>query len=375
MYTPHITKHRLQNYRNFTNYDFEIDTNLILITGQNGSGKTNILESISYLSPGKGLRSSNFDLIARNSEFAWQTNSTLNSKLGIAEISAEFDMINKKRRLLYNGSKISSNEISRLINIIWLTPQMNDIFTATKSLRRRFLDRMVFGFFKNHSSNINKLDHFQTERLKHLTNNIGKFDDSWLKVLESKISEIGFEVDIARRKTISYMQGCIDSLNSDFPKALISIDSFDDQIKIDDNLEDYNKADFCTCYAEGLKDNRSKDAYSARTNYGVQKIDLVTFYKDKRQNANICSTGEQKALLISLFIAQINAIIDKTKATPILLLDELFVHLDDLRKQLLSDYVINSPAQVFITSTDDYGISDIAKNSQRIKLEKSHLQG
>lgn len=368
MNNPRITEHILQDYRNFEHYSCKIDDRLVLITGQNGSGKTNILESISYLSPGKGMRSSNFDAIARNGDFSWKTKSKLTGKLGPAEISAEFDITNKRRILLYNGSKISSNELSRLLNIIWLTPQMNGIFIESRALRRRFLDRMVFGFFKDHSTNINQLDHFQRERLRHLTDNIGSFDEAWLRVLESKIAEIGFEVDIARRKAISYMQNSIDSLENDFPKAIISLDSFDDNIRSSDKNEAPNKDEFCDYYIKGLKDNRNKDAYSGRTNYGAQKIDLITLHKDKGQNASICSTGEQKAMLISLFIAQINAIISKTEATPILLLDELFVHLDDLRKQLLSDYVINTPAQVFITSTDDYGIADIAKNAQRIEL-------
>jgi DNA replication and repair protein RecF len=376
-----LVKHSLTNYRNFKDYLLEIDSDLILITGRNGSGKTNILESISYLSPGKGIRSSNFEFLSREEKFAWQTESLLSSKIGTAEICAKFDIDKKQRALFYNGSKISSHELSRLVNIIWLTPQMNGIFIAPRSERLRFLDRMVFGFFKNHSANLNKLDYFQSERLKHLTNNIGNFDASWLKVLESKIAEHAFEIDHARRKSIFYMQDAIGRLQSDFPKAKITLKTFDNEIQFsyppevnkNDNkgylLE--NEAvrdDFYNCYLNKLKEHRYQDACSGRTNYGAQKVDLVIFHQDKEKDVTFCSTGEQKAMLISLFIAQVNSIIDKTKATPILLFDELFVHLDDLRKQLLSDYVINIQAQCFITSTDDYGITDIAKAAQRISL-------
>ena len=100
-----LIKHRLKDYRNFNEYSFDADSDLILITGRNGSGKTNILESISYLSPGKGIRSSGFDVISRDNQFAWQTESIINSKIGFAEICAKFDQSKNQRTLFYNGSK------------------------------------------------------------------------------------------------------------------------------------------------------------------------------------------------------------------------------------------------------------------------------
>lgn len=353
----HLTKINLINYRNFEHFSQEFDSNLVLITGNNGSGKTNILEAISYLSPGRGIRGAKKDEICRDDIHNWQADIELQSKLGIANVSCKYNLENKKNYLQYNGSKISANDLSNLANIIWLTPQMNGIFTDSRANRLRFFDRISFGFYINHAKNINKLDHFHKERLVHLTNNIGNFDIAWLSVLEKQIADQAKKIHDAREGAILYMQNSINKLDTRFPKALISLTKL-----LDDK-------DYLEVYAEKLKQNREKDAYSGRTNFGVHKIDFNVIHTENNKNASMCSTGQQKAMLISIFLAQVEAIISESSATPILLMDELFVHLDDLRKQYLSEYVINRGVQVFITATDIHGIEDIATHSQRVILE------
>lgn len=353
-----ITNLTLTNYRNFTHVSLKLDSDLTLITGQNGSGKTNILESISLLSPGKGIRSSNFEEICRNNEFDWTSSINLNSKLGSALVESSFDLQNKKRQIKYNGSKCSANELVKLASVVWITPQMEGIFLSSASDRRKFLDRMVFNFFPLHASNLNKFDHYLKERMRHLLLNKGNYDNSWLLVLENKIALIAQEVHKARIHTLEYMQLAIDSLQSEFPKAKMLLSKFDEEI---------SEANFIEQYQKRLFDNRNIDAKTARNHYGIQKTDLLVVHTEKNKLANICSTGEQKAMLISIFLAQVSAIIEKTNATPLLLLDELFVHLDELRKNYLAEYVINSPAQCFITSTDEIGIETIAARAQVIK--------
>lgn len=349
----------LTDYRNFHNFRLQFDNPLVLITGQNGSGKTNILESISYLAPGKGIRSAAFDQLCRNHNHPWQSYIAFESKLGLAEVTAHFDGMTKRRKIQYNGSKITSNELSRLANIVWLTPQMSGLFIGSRLDRRRFLDRMVANFEKDHATNLTNLDKLISQRLNALKENIGNFDEALLTVLEAKIADYALAVHQGRVKALKYLQKAIDELESDFPKAELALTVFDPDITEDNFKEKYKLEQ---------KNSRQKDAYSGRTNYGVQRIDLAVRHRGKGAMAEICSTGEQKAMLISIFIAQINAITEQARATPLVLLDELFVHLDEFRKQLLEDYVINSGAGCLITATDSYGIEAIAKQAQRIEL-------
>lgn len=353
----HLTKINLNNYRNFERFSCEFDNNLVLITGNNGSGKTNILEAISYLSPGRGIRGATQEELCRDDIHNWQSDIELKSKLGIAGVSYKYNLQNRKRDVEYNGSKITSNDLHGLANVVWLTPQMNGIFVDSRSSRLRFFDRIVFSFFSNHASNINKFEYYNRERLGHLTANIGRFDDAWLAVLEKQIAQQAELVHKAREQTIAYMQNSIDQLQSEFPKAILALKGM---AWLDNNFIDE--------YITELKQNRAKDAYSGRTNFGVHKIDFNVTHAENKKNAGICSTGEQKAMLISIFLAQIEAIILETSTTPILLMDELFVHLDDLRKKYLSDYVINRGVQVFITATDTNGIENIANNAQLVAL-------
>lgn len=357
MQKVHLTKISLSNYRNFANFTAEFNSDLVLITGNNGSGKTNILEAISYLSPGRGIRGAKQEELCRDNKYNPEFDIDLQSKLGTAKVSYKYNPQNRKKSIEYNGSKISNNDLYGLANIVWLTPQMNGIFVGSRSNRLRFFDRMVFSFFANHATNINKLEHFHKERLAHLTNNVGRFDESWLTILEKQITQQAQIIQQARNDTIKWMQQSINKLETEFPAALLSLAE----------LFDPNQ-DFTEQYLFGLKESRKKDAYSGRTNFGIHKVDFCVIHQGNGNNVSICSTGEQKAMIISIFLAQIEAIITKNSATPIMLMDELFVHLDDLRKQYLSSYVINRGAQVFITATDTHGIEDIAAHAQSVTL-------
>lgn len=387
----HLKKIYLSNYRNFTSFHQDFTKDLVLITGNNGVGKTNILEAISYLSPGMGIRSAKLEHIARDNIHGWSYEVEMQSRVGLANITCGYDLAARKRSNTYNGSKIASAELSTLANIIWLTPQMSDLFIGSRSNRLRFFDRMVFAFFPEHARNLNKIDYLQRERLGHLTKNVGKFDQAWLHVLEKQLVELAQKVSLDRVQTKEYMQMAIDKLDSEFPKAMLhlklDIPTSSDRNAYKDHeaykghekdreVQENNliallakeESHFVDRYMRELFVSRNKDAFSGRTNFGVSRTDFNVVHRDKKQDAGICSTGEQKAMLISLFLAQIEAIIEKHEATPILLLDELFVHLDHLRKQYLSEYVISKAAQTFITATDFDGIEKIAANAQRIEI-------
>jgi DNA replication and repair protein RecF len=357
----HIEQINVQNYRNFSTLSLDCTKGINIIRGPNGSGKTNILESISLLAPGKGLKSTHFDEICRTgSDNNWQSKFYLNSKLGTAEIAMSHVLKDRSRKISYNGAKIASSELSNLLNVVWLTPQMEDLFLSGANGRRKFLDRIVYNFNNSHAKAILKYEHFMRERNKILSQGYNNSKDSWLDTIEEKMALEAKSIAEARSLAVDLMQKAINSLDTPFPKAHLEISPLSEH--------EQEWPEFITEYKDLLRLNRQKDSYSGRTNFGVHRSDLLVSYEDKKRQARLCSTGEQKALLISLTLASIELIRHNTETTPIILLDELFVHLDEARKKHLANYIIDSKLQTFITTTDIVGLEELAKISQIIDL-------
>ncbi len=355
----YVQKIILDNYRNFEELSLDVNSTIVVILGNNGSGKTNILESISMLSPGKGIRFANHDEIAKNQAGYWSSSIEMQSKIGKAQIKYSLMKNSKLRSMEYNGAKIKNHDLIKIANIIWLTPQMEGVFLSPASDRRRFLDRMVFNFFQNHAANLNKYNKLTSERLKILTNHFSH-NDLMLNSLEKKIAELALDIFIMRNKALAFIEEEINILDTDFPKAKLAIKALFE--------EDLANNDFIKNYLLKLSNNRKKDGITKRTNFGINKQELIVKHSKTGQLAKYCSTGEQKALLISILLGQIEASINIAKTTPILLLDELFVHLDDERKKSLAEYIIKSKLQTFITATDLAGLDEIAKIAQIVKI-------
>jgi DNA replication and repair protein RecF len=237
---------------------------------------------------------------------------------------------------------------------------MEGLFLGSSTARRKFLDRIVFSFDSNHAKNISKYDHYMRERNKSLANGDLESQDSWLSTLEQKMAEEALIIANAREKVVGLMQNSINSLETEFPKAELFVAS------IFEYKEQWDE--FVQNYCDNLKEARKKDFYSGRASFGVHKSDLNVLHKEKSQSAKLCSTGEQKALLISIVLASIDSVVENTQTTPILLLDELFVHLDDSRKNHLAEYIMRSKLQTFITATDIVGIENLASNAHIIEL-------
>lgn len=351
----------LKNYRNFSNLELEFQDKVVVIIGQNGSGKTNILESISLLSPGRGLRSARLDEIVQIGQQSWHSSFKLQSKLGLSEISTDF-LQSGTRKIDYNGSKIANNELPSLTSMIWLTPQMEGVFLGSSSDRRRFLDRIVYSFDSMHAKRINKYDYYMKQRLKVLTQHDKSESDIWLTGLEEAMASAAHEIDQKRREILAFVQNSIDGLDTQFPKAKLEISNL---------LENNNdNIDFTEYFKNKLKENRKKDEYSGRTNFGVHKTDFIVSHQEKKQLAKYCSTGEQKAMLISIILAQIDSLKKNAKILPLVLLDELFVHLDKKRREYLSDYIFNSNIQTFITATETSGVITLASDAQLIEVPR-----
>ena len=247
--------------------------------------------------------------------------------------------------------------------MIWLTPQMENIFYEGASSRRKFFDRIVCNFFLDHASKLNEYEYYISQRLGLLQHNAP--DENWLDILEEKIAAVSSIIIANRLDTLLKMQAAIDDLVSEFPKAILSLEGEIESIyhnQEEDGIIEYIKQNF--------RNTRLKDKFSNRTSFGVHRSDFLAIHSEKNMPIKLCSTGEQKAILISITIAQINAYLQIAKIAPILLLDEIFVHLDDRRREYLIDFLISTKLQVWITATDCRGIEKLIDYSKIIYLEQ-----
>ncbi|MES2214711.1 MAG: DNA replication/repair protein RecF [Pseudomonadota bacterium] len=351
-----IKELHLSNYRNFDNLRLKLSSDQIIITGNNGIGKTNILEAISFLSPGRGLRYAKLDEISKEGQ-SWRAGATIHTTLGLAEIDTKYDIISAKRTTEFNGKKISNTELANFASIVWLTPQMEGLFLGPSSDRRRFLDRACYAFYPLHASLINQYDHALRERLKILESSEG--NNEWLDIVEEKISRLAFQINKNRVSVIAKLQNALDNLDNLFPKARLVLEP------------NYEGLDVSWIQSE-FKNARKKDLATGRSNFGIHRSDLIVYYRDKDTLTKHCSTGEQKAMLISVTIAQIMAKQAEGVDGPIMLLDETFVHLDETRREYLADFIKSSSSQVWITSAEPFALGYF-KSAQVIELAGSGM--
>lgn len=355
-----LQKLQLENYRNFASFEIEPSNNPVILIGENGSGKTNILESISLLFPGKGMKSARLNDICRIGQPHFTTRALVQSKISQAEILTHFKVNASKRSVEFNGSKIPNNDLSKLLSIIWLTPQMDGIFLEAPRSQLKFFDRIVYNFIPAHAATISKYEYYLLERSKILAEELQNL--GWLKIIEEKIAETSLAIIKHRSSVLQQMQQAIDNLSSEVPKADLRIDN-----KIGDQLDAGAVAQRHFIQTR-LVQERCRDRFSGRTNFGVHRSDFIVTHRQKNLLAKFCSTGEQKALLISIILAQVNGIISQQGVMPIILLDEVFAHLDYDKKQYLIEFLVTSKVQFWISATDLGGIEKLISHAQLVSL-------
>lgn len=330
MYLSNLT---LVNFRNHTHLDLtDLHPKCVVLTGLNGVGKTNILEAISFLSPGRGLRRASLEE-TRNTDNAapWAVSARLEVGRDTHQIGTGEDQ--GKRIVRINGKNAGQVDLGDFLNILWLTPQMDRLFVDSASQRRRFVDRLVYGFEHTHLQNLTHYETAMRERLRLLKDN--HFNDDWLKSLEREMGMYGAKIVKSRNKILGIIEEESAGGHSHFPEILCRMVS--------------EKADDL---AQILKDNRMIDAKTGMTGVGPHRDDLEVIFKPKNTPAGVCSTGEQKAMLIAIILANARAMSRIKGGSPILLLDEIAAHLDEGRKSHLFEELLAFSSQVWLTGTE-----------------------
>lgn len=366
-----IASLRLIDFRSYAALDVQFQSGAIALYGPNGAGKTNLLEAISLLSPGRGLRRAKTDLLARvkdgQSQPAWGINAVLQgggdadaTRISIGQVPEH----PRRRQLKIDGRAATGPELARRLSLLWLTPAQDRLFTGPASDRRKFIDRFALAFTPDHGSNAVRFEKARTERNRLLSDGIT--DRSWYDAIEADLSKFGALVAQARHKTIQNLQIEIAARETIFPKSLVGLsgtleDQFREGLDITSITNDYRKS---------LSDNRQTDMRAGRTLNGPHRSEVHVTHKVKAMPAALCSTGEQKALLIGLILAQARAL---AKKSPILLLDEVAAHLDSVRRAALAEELLDLGLQVFMTGTDENLFSDFGTRAQSLKVTNGLL--
>jgi DNA replication and repair protein RecF len=368
--TAFVRRLSLSNFRSYHAAQLTLDrAGPVVVTGSNGAGKTNLIEAISLLTPGRGLRRATLDELAfSEGEGGWAIAAEIEGMLGLATLGTGIDRpasedATPTRRCRIDREPVgSAAAFADHLRVIWLTPAMDPLFNGPASERRRFLDRLVLAVDAAHAGRVSALERSLRSRNRLLEKGGG--DPHWLEAVERETAEIAVAVAAARAETAARLAAALGAAREtapQFPLPQIALQGWMEQL-----LPDHSAVEIEERYRMLLRDNRARDAAAGRTLDGPHRSDLIVTHAGKSVPAADCSTGEQKALLIRLVLAHAHLIKDMTGFAPILLLDEVVAHLDPARRAALYDALSGLGAQVWMTGADPAAFADLADITDRV---------
>ena len=363
-----IRRLTLTNFRSYHAAQVALDrAGPVVLTGANGAGKTNLIEAISLLAPGRGLRRATMEELAfTEGDGAWAVSAEIEGMLGLATLGTGIeppanDEATPARRCRIDRESVgSATAFADHLRVVWLTPAMDPLFNGPASERRRFLDRLVLAVDAQHSSRVAALERSLRSRNHLLEDSPG--DSHWLDAIEHETAEVAVAVAAGRAETVTRLSAALAAARAqapEFPQAEIELQGWMEQL-----LPNHSAIEIEDRYRTLLKDNRARDAAAGRTLDGPHLSDLAVRHASKNIPDADASTGEQKALLIRLVLAHAGLIKQMTGFAPLLLLDEVVAHLDPARRAALYDALSSLGAQVWMTGADPAAFGDIIGRAQ-----------
>ena len=370
-----ISKLNLTDFRNHSYSSITSDKDFILLTGSNGSGKTNILEAISMFTASKGLRGSNLaDQSNTNGSGGWSVFMEVHSELGNLKLGTGInkpDLINgKTRQCRVEGTSYKSPKIfTNYLGIIWLTPQMDGLFIGQRSDRRKFFDKLINLLEIEHSENVKSYERLIMQRNKVLAR-LDILEDKWLDNIEKQIAQLATQIFISRDLAVSKINKIMEEevRSNLFPAAKIVMREELGNINLHSDMEEIEE-NFKNLFFE----SRKKDKATFKANFGPHRTDFTLLYKKNDMFAENCSTGEQKNLLISLILAEARVFLNNNDNLPILLLDEITAHMDNKRLENLFDQISDIGSQAWFTGTSPDFFSHISNKTDIFEISDGKL--
>jgi len=350
--TPYVGALALSHFRSHRRARLAFDGRPVAIHGPNGAGKTNLIEAISLLSPGRGLRrAAAEDIIRRPEAIGWKVTAEVAGG-GLGHEIALTAEPGQPRATLIDGKPAPQTALARLLRIVWLVPAQDRLWIEGADGRRRFLDRIALSFAPEHAEAALAYEKAMRERNRLLKDGVA--DPRWYGALETQMAEAAAQLTANRRMAIGRLMAAQDGAATAFPAAALQLET--------DDLSD--AADYAAAFA----DSRPRDMLAGRALVGPHRADLVAVYAEKAMPAAQCSTGEQKALLLSLILANARALKQDTGAAPLVLLDEVAAHLDAGRRAALFDEICALGAQAWMTGTGPELFAELGGRAQHLAV-------
>ena len=351
--TP-IARLQLTDFRNYAALSLDLEPGIVVLAGENGAGKTNLLEAVSLLSPGRGLRRASYETMAREgARDGFAIHARLEGPFGDCQIGTG-TMGNGQsggeggRKVRVNGVPAKSAEaLLEWLRVVWLVPSMDQLFTGPAGDRRRFLDRLVLAIDPRHGSRA--LDYEKAMRGRNRLLTDPRADPAWLDAIEAQMAETGVAMAAARRELVRLLSSMIERLPADgpFPRGDLTLSG-----TIEQGLAERAAVDVEEEWLQAMREGRVRDRAAGRTLEGVHRCDLEVLHQPKQMPAGLSSTGEQKALLAGIVISHARLVAETTGMSPIMLMDEIAAHLDAERRAALFDILLEMDIQAFLTGTD-----------------------
>jgi DNA replication and repair protein RecF len=371
-----VTRLTLSQFRCYESARLDADARPVVLTGPNGAGKTNLLEAVSFLAPGRGLRRARLSEVERLGApegQGWAVAARVTTPFGEVDLGTGRDPSkgegSERRLVRIDGRPVRGQvALAEHVAVVWLTPQMDRLFVEGTSGRRRFLDRLVFGFDPAHAGRLGRYELALKERARLLRE--GSRDASWLSALENEMATTGVSVAAARRDLVARVQAAVDQGTGPFPQA---------EVGVEGAIEDWLAAEPALAVEDGMRrrlaDARRQDAESGGAAIGPHRSDLRVRHRAKGMPAAFCSTGEQKALLVSIVLANARLMAAERGTPPLMLLDEVAAHLDEERRAALFRELLDLGAQAWLTGTDAGTFAGLGGAALLLRVEEARVGG